>query len=59
MFCIRAIRKNQILIPSMINFLEQYSKIELESADEYSIVVARMAVKYTDVPVYYTDEKFD
>ncbi len=42
-----------------IDFLKQFSKIELESADEYSIAVARTALKYTDIPVYYTDEKFD
>ena len=39
--------------------IKQFSKIKLESADEYSIAVARVALKYTDIPVYYTDEKFD
>ena len=39
--------------------IKQFSKIELESADEYSSAVARVALKYTDIPVYYTDEKFD
>ena len=40
-----------------IDFLKQFKRIEIECTDEYSIVVARIALKYTDIPVYYLDEK--
>lgn len=42
-----------------VDFLKQFEKIELEAADEYSVGIARIAQKYTDIPVYYTDERFD
>ena len=41
-----------------LDFLKQFNKIELESADEYSIVFTRLVIKYTDVPIYYTDDRF-
>ena len=40
-----------------IDFLKQFQKIEIECADEYSIAVVRIALKFTDIPVYYLDEK--
>ena len=42
-----------------LDFLKQYTKIEFEIADEYSIVLARTVLAYTDIPIYYIDEKFD
>ena len=41
-----------------IDFLKNFKKIEIECADEYSVAVARTALKYTDIPVYYLDEKY-
>lgn len=41
-----------------LDFFNQYEKIELESADEYSIVFARMALLHTDLPLFFTDERF-
>ncbi len=41
-----------------LDFLKQYNRIELEGADEYSVVFARIVLKHTDIPVYYTDERF-
>ena len=41
-----------------LDFLKQFDRIELEGADEYSVVFTRMALKYTDVPIYYTDDRF-
>ena len=40
-----------------MDFLKQFKKIEIERADEYSVAVARIALKLTDIPVYYLDEK--
>lgn len=40
-----------------LDFLKQFERIELEVVDEYSIGVARIALKHTDIPVYTTDEK--
>ncbi|MDO4805184.1 MAG: hypothetical protein Q4A32_10245 [Lachnospiraceae bacterium] len=40
-----------------IDFLKQYKKIEIERADEYSIAVARIALRLTDIPVYTLDER--
>ena len=42
-----------------IDFLKQFSRIELEGVDEYSVVVARIALRHTDIPVYYTDERME
>ncbi|MBR3735659.1 MAG: hypothetical protein IKN07_07240 [Lachnospiraceae bacterium] len=42
-----------------LDFLRQYQKIEIECADEYSIGVARVALKYTDIPVYYADRRME
>ena len=41
-----------------LEFLRHFEKIELEAADEYSVALARVAVRHTDVPVYYTDERY-
>ena len=40
-----------------LDFLKQFKKIEIECTDEYSVAVARVALKLTDIPVYYLDEK--
>ncbi len=42
-----------------LDFLKQFTKIELENVDEYSVAVARTALRYTDVPVYYADERLE
>ncbi|MCR5487889.1 MAG: hypothetical protein K6F35_10235 [Lachnospiraceae bacterium] len=41
-----------------LDFLKQFRRIEIESADEYSIVFALVALKHSDIPIYYTDERF-
>lgn len=41
-----------------LDFLKQFNRIELLGADEYSIVFARLALKYTDYPIYFTDDRF-
>lgn len=38
-----------------LEFLRQFDRIEIESIDEYSLGVARIAVKYTDLNVYTPD----
>lgn len=38
-------------------FLEQFSRIEIETADEYSIVTARLALKHTDMEIWCADER--
>lgn len=40
-----------------LDFIRQFEKIELDAVDEYSIVFTRLVLKYTDIPVYYTDDK--
>ena len=40
-----------------VEFLKNFNRIEIESADEYSIAVARIALKFTNIPVYYTDKR--
>lgn len=40
-----------------LDFLKQFELIELEVVDEYSIGVAKTALKHTDIPVYTTDER--
>ena len=40
-----------------LDFLKQFKKIEIECTDEYSVAVARIALKLTDIHVYYLDEK--
>ena len=42
-----------------LDFLRQYKKIEIEKADEYSVMVALMALRHTDIPIYHTDEKLE
>ena len=41
-----------------LDFLKQFNRIELEGADEYAVVFARMVLKHTDLPIYYTDDRF-
>ena len=41
-----------------LDFLKQFNRIELEGADEYSVVFMRMVLKYTDAQIYYTDDRF-
>ena len=38
-------------------FLEQFSRLEIETADEYSIVTARLALKHTDMEIRCADER--
>ncbi len=38
-----------------LDFLRQFDRIEIESIDEYSLGVARIAIKYTDLNVYTPD----
>ncbi|MBR3635968.1 MAG: hypothetical protein IKN47_07210, partial [Lachnospiraceae bacterium] len=38
-----------------LDFLKQFNRIEIESIDEYSLGVARIAIKYTDLNVYTPD----
>ena len=40
-----------------IDFLKQYDRVENESIDEYSIGVARAALKYTDLEVFSPDSR--
>ena len=40
-----------------LDFLKQYDSIEIESVDEYSIGVARVALKYTNLDVYCPDSR--
>ncbi len=40
-----------------LDFLKQFNKIEIESVDEYSLGVARIALKYTDLNVYTSDSR--
>lgn len=40
-----------------LDFLRQFQKIEIEALDEYSAVLARVAVAHTDLPVFFTDER--
>ncbi len=40
-----------------IDFLKQYDRVEIESIDEYSIGVARAALKYTDLEVFSPDSR--
>lgn len=40
-----------------MDYLRQFQKIEIERADEYSIAVARLALKHTDIPVFCADER--
>lgn len=42
-----------------IDFLRQFQRIEIECADEYSIAVARITLKHTDIPVFYLDERLE
>ncbi len=42
-----------------LDFLRHYKKIEIEKADEYSVMVALMALRHTDIPIYHTDEKLE
>ena len=42
-----------------LDFLKPFQRVEIESADEYSVVFARMVLKYTDIPVFYIDGKFE
>ena len=39
--------------------MNQFSKIEIESADEYSAAVAKIALKHTDIPLFYADERLE
>ncbi|MCR5008845.1 MAG: hypothetical protein K6A76_09740 [Oribacterium sp.] len=41
-----------------LDFFGQFKKIEIECVDEYSIIFARLAIKHTNIPIYYTDDKF-
>ncbi len=38
-----------------LDFLRQFDRIEIESIDEYSLGVVRIAIKYTDLNVYTPD----
>ena len=38
-----------------LDFLKQFDRIEIESIDEYSLGVARIALKYTELNVYTPD----
>lgn len=40
-----------------LDFLRQFQKAEIESADEYSVAIARLVLKYTDIPVSCADER--
>ena len=40
-----------------LDFLKQFHRIEIESVDEYSLGVARVALKYTDINVYSPDSR--
>jgi hypothetical protein len=40
-----------------LDFLKQFNKIEIETIDEYSLGVARVAMKYTDLEVFSPDER--
>ena len=40
-----------------LDFLKQFDRIEIESIDEYSLGVARVAMKYTDLEVFSPDER--
>ncbi len=40
-----------------LDFLKQFDRIEIESVDEYSLGVAGVALKYTDLNIYCSDER--
>ncbi len=40
-----------------LDFLKQFDRIEIEIIDEYSLGVAGIALKYTDIIVYSTDSR--
>ncbi|SKB69957.1 hypothetical protein SAMN06296386_10446 [Lachnospiraceae bacterium] len=42
-----------------LDFLKAFKKIEFEVIDEYSIAVARAALKYTDIDIYYIDDRLE
>ncbi len=42
-----------------MEFLQQFDKAEIEVADEYSIVIAKIILKHTDIIINYTDERFE
>ena len=41
----------------VLNFLSQFDRIEIECVDEYSIGVAKVAIRHTDLGVYTPDER--
>ena len=40
-----------------LDFLGQFNKVEIEVADEYSIAVANIVLKHTDMPIYCKDDR--
>ena len=42
-----------------LDFLRQFDRIEIESIDEYSLGVVRIAIKYTDLNVYTPDGRIN
>ena len=40
-----------------LEFLKQFSRMETETADEYSIAAARLALRHTDMEVWCSDER--
>ncbi|MCR5022882.1 MAG: hypothetical protein K6A90_00930 [Lachnospiraceae bacterium] len=40
-----------------LDFLKQFNRIEIESIDEYSLGVVKVALKYTDINVYSPDSR--
>ena len=42
-----------------IDFLRQFDRIEIESIDEYSIGVVKIALKFTDIDVYTPDARIN
>ncbi len=42
-----------------LDFLRQFDKVEIESADEYSVTLAYVILEYTDALINYTDDRFE
>lgn len=40
-----------------LQFLEQFRRMEIETADEYSVVAARLALRHTDMEIWSKDER--
>ncbi len=40
-----------------LRFLDQFSRMEIETVDEYAVVIAGLALRYTDMEIWSADER--